>query len=55
MVHFNILRSIFRQVENLEKYIAKKNNRLEKHNRKWTDSIETINVIEYVNDYVTEM
>ena len=54
VVHFNTLKAIFRHVENVEKYIAMKNDRLEKHNRKWVKNT-TFNVEDYVTEYITEL
>ena len=34
-IHFPVLKEIIYQVENIEKYVAIKNNRLRKHRRKW--------------------
>ena len=54
-LHFPILREIIRSTENIEKYIAIKNDRLYIHNRKWRIDMNQCEQNDYVLEYVNEM
>ena len=53
------LRDLIFQIRNIEKFIAKKNNKITKHNHKWYNAPLTRNgsnnVNQYINEYLTNM
>ena len=53
-LNMNTVKAIIGRVENVEKYIAIKNNRLKIHNKKWRkeSSVSRVNGEEYVLDYI---
>ena len=53
-LHFPQLKAIISNVERIEKYIATKNNRLEKHYRKW-DKKECIRDQNYIREYIDQI
>ena len=55
-LEFKMLEAEIRHVENIEKFIAKKNDKLKFHNRKWKKNYGESNahIEEYVRQYLEE-
>ena len=53
-LHFPIFKRVVNQIENVEKYIATKNNKIKIHNKKW-NLVQDSDVQQFVLRYIDEM